>query len=395
MIEFGKAAFRGLSRRRLRTALTIFGVAIGVASVIIIANIGQCGTNALDSEMDSLGMSGLTISTSNSAQNVFLNSSNLGMIRKLRFVDEAAPILMENTNVTVRNSSSSALLWGIDPKAADIVSLQIVYGRFFDQRDINTFSNVCLVDQAFSKTAYQRENIIGKKISILCGGTEQPFTVVGIVRTGTGLLQNFMDHYIPTFVYIPYTTLQASVGRTDFDEIAVKIKPGSSPDDAGKFIVDRLDSSCGTKNAFQSNNLAKQKAGLTRILNIVTLILSAVGAISLLVASLSIMTVMLVSVRERTREIGIKKALGATRLAILVEFLFEAVLISLLGCAFGIAAGYVVSFAGAAYFQLSFELQPGVVLLTTGFAVLSGTVFGVYPAYKASRLKPVDALRQE
>ena len=395
MIDYLKSAFRNLGRKSVRTFLTILGIAIGVASVIIIANISQCGTNALSSEMDSLGLSGLTISTSNAAHNVSLNDDDLSVIQKLNSVEQAAPIMTQSSDVTVRNLNTPALLWGIDAKAADIVSLQVIYGRFLNQKDISTFSNVCLVDQSYSKIIYKRENIVGKKISILCGGIQQEFTVVGIVKTGTGLLQNFIDSYIPTFIYIPYTTLQESSGRNDFDEIAVKIRPGSDADDVGSLIVNRLNSSNGTSGAFLSNNLAKQKDGLTHILDIVTLILSAVGAISLLVASLSIMTVMLVSVNERTREIGIKKALGATRGDIMKEFLLEAMLISFIGCFFGIAVGYLISCAGASYFHISIGIRPDIMLLATGFSVLSGTIFGVYPAYKAASLKPVDALRQE
>ena len=139
----------------------------------------------------------------------------------------------------------------------------------------------------------------------------------------------------------------------------------------------------------------KQKDGLTNMLDIITLVLSAVGAISLLVASLSIMTVMLVSVNERTREIGIKKSIGAKKSAILLEFLFEAVLITLLGCAVGIMFGYGISYAGASYFQMRLSFRGDILLLAVGFSLLTGVIFGVYPAAKASNLKPVDALRME
>ena len=395
MIDYLKSAFRNLGRKRARTSLTMLGIAIGVASVIIIANISQCGTNALTTELDSLGLSGLSISVNNQAQNVFLTEDDLNSIRKISQVEQVSPILVESTDVTLRDGSSSALLWGIDSRASDIISLQVLHGRLFNKKDISTCADVCLVDEAFSRSAYSRSNIIGKQISLRCGGVEQAFTVVGVIKTGTGLLQNLIGEYIPTFIYVPYTTIQTAAGRSDFDEIAVRIRSGDSAEGVGKMIVKKLDSSNGTSGAFVSNDLAKQKDGLMKILDIVTLVLSAVGAISLLVASLSIMTVMLVSVNERTREIGIKKALGATRGAIMLEFLFEAGLISLIGCVFGIAAGYLVSSAGAAYFHTAFSIRPDIMLMATGFSICSGVIFGVYPAYKASSLKPVDALRQE
>ncbi|NLG93561.1 MAG: FtsX-like permease family protein, partial [Clostridiales bacterium] len=123
--------------------------------------------------------------------------------------------------------------------------------------------------------------------------------------------------------------------------------------------------------------------------------LTAVGSVSLLVASLSIMTVMLVSVNERTREIGIKKAIGAKRSSIMLEFMFEAILISFIGCIFGLVAGYLISYAGANSFGMALNIRGDMILPVVAFSILFGTIFGIYPAYKASNMKPVDALRQE
>lgn len=395
MVDYIKSAFQNLRRKRVRTALTILGITIGVGSVIIIGNISQCGTNALSTELDGLGLSGLSVSSSTDAENITLNDNDLNIIKKCDQVEQAAPIMVESTDVSTQRLNQKALVWGIDTKASQIISINLLYGRLFSNQDISTCANVCLVDEAFSKSAYKRNNIIGKNISILCGGAQESFKVIGIIKTGSGLLQNIMGDYIPNFIYVPYTTVQTAVGRDDFDQIAVKVKAGANVDNIGQTIVDSLNRNNGTTNAFVSNNLAKQKDSLTNMLGIITLILSAVGAISLLVASLSIMTVMLVSVNERTREIGIKKAIGAKRSAIMLEFMFEAVLISLIGCVFGIAAGYLISYAGAAYFGVALSVRSDIMLLAVGFSILSGTVFGVYPAYKASKLKPVDALRQE
>lgn len=395
MVDYIRAAFHNLGRKRARTTLTILGIAIGVASVIIVSSISQCGTDVLSNELDSLGLSGLTITRSTEAQNVFLNENDLSIIKNCDQVEQAAPVIVNTTDVSVRKVNTKALIWGIDTKASQIISINLLYGRLFNQSDVSTGANVCLVDEAFSKNAYSRSNIVGKKVSILCGGVQEEFKVIGIIKTGSGLLQNIIGDYVPTFIYVPYTTIQAAVGRNDFDQIAVKVKPGGNPDSIGKSLLENLNRSNGTVNAFMSNNLARQKDSLTDILGIITLILSAVGSISLLVASLSIMTVMLVSVNERTREIGIKKAIGAKRSSIMLEFMFEAILISILGCLFGIGCGFMISYAGASYFGVALHVRKDIMLLAFGFSILTGTVFGVYPAYKASRLKPVDALRQE
>ena len=394
MLDLVRSAYYNLGRKRGRTFLTILGIAIGVASVILIGNISQCGANALTDEMESLGLGGLAISC-NAGAGVALDETDLNLVKNCTQVEQATPILMQSTAVSVRGEETKALLWGIDTSASQIVSLQILYGRMFSNRDISTCANVCLVDEAFSKSAYQRSNIVGKHISMQCGNTMEEFEVVGVIKTGSGLLQNMLGNYIPTFVYVPYTTVQTASGRSSFDQIAVKIQSDNSAESAGKSIVATLNQNNGTLDAFVSNNLAKQKDGLMMILDIVTLVLAAVGAISLLVASLSIMTVMLVSVSERTREIGIKKAIGAKRGDIMLEFLLEAILISAFGCVIGIAAGCLVSYAGASVIGISMGRRWDALLLAVFFSLFTGTIFGVYPAYKASKLKPVDALRME
>lgn len=395
MGEYAKCALQNLGRKRIRTFLTILGISIGVASVILIGNIAQMGTDTITGEMDSLGLSGLSITASGKEADVSLDDDDLDFIKTMDSVKQAAPIVMVTTRIEARSQDMQAMVWGVDSDAGDIVSLEPVYGRLINRNDVRTGAPVCLVDEQFARKTYLRGNIVGKKISILCGGTFQQYAVVGVIKTGTGLLQNVIGSYIPTFVYVPYTNLQTATQRKSFDEIAVKIRPGVPTEDAGKTIVTRLNRLNGTDDAYLSTDLAKQRQGLTEILDMVTLILSAVGAISLLVASLSIMTMMLVSVNERTREIGIKKALGATRGAIMLEFLLEAALLSFLGCAVGAMSGIAISWGASVYFHTIFRIRPDIMLMASAFAVLSGTAFGVYPAWKAARLKPVDALRQE
>ena len=393
MVDSIKSAYRNLKSKRVRTALTITGIAVGVASVIIIANISLSGANAITNEMDGLGLDGICV-TASPGNNASLNENDLKTIKNLEQVKLAEPIMIETTNINIRNKESKAVLCGIDSNADKIISIQVVYGRLFSKKEVAAAQNVCLIDENFAKKLYYRGNITGKKIPIECGGIVQEFNVVGVVKTGTSLLQNIIGDYIPTFIYMPYTTMQLSTGTDGYDQIAVKVKSGSNTDRIGSIIVDRLNSSNGTYNSYESNNLAKQKNGLINILNIVTLILSSIGGISLLVAGLSIMTVMLVSVNERTREIGIKKALGATRGMIMLEFLAEAALLSVIGCLFGIAAGYVISYLGAFYYKIAITFRINIILLSGSLALMSGIIFGVYPAYKASKLKPVDALRR-
>ena len=395
MIDLFRSALKNLRRRSGRISLTILGIAIGVASVVLIGNISQCGSDALTGELDSLGLGGLSVSMSSTSEGGWLTETELENVRAADGVAEATPVLMQNASISSVLSSSSAFLWGIDSTAEDIISLQVLYGRLISKSDVKAASNVCLVDESFAQSAYKRDNIVGKKISVSCSGRTEEFEVIGVVKTGSGLLQNLIGDYVPSFVYAPYTTVQNFMGRSSFDQIAVKVDDGANVDRVGETITAGLSRLTGIQDGYVSNNLVKQRDGLANILEIITLVLSAVGAISLLVASLSIMTVMLVSVSERTREIGIKKSIGASKTVILLEFLFEAVFLTLIGCAFGILMGYLVSYAGASYFGMTLRFRIDIMLLAVGFSTLTGVIFGVYPAMKAAALKPVDALRVE
>lgn len=392
-----RSALKSLSRKKGRTCLTILGIAIGVCSVILIENISLAGSEVVYSELDSLGLSGLCVSlnNTNSSNKATLSEDELKIIKSIPHVSQATPIIIQNTKINIADNSFDTLLWGIDSKANQIVSLNVLFGRSINSADVKSCKNVCLVDQNFSKAVYNRENIVGKKIKISCANTLDEFEVVGVIKTGTGLLQNIMGEYIPNFVYVPYTTLQNNLGRKSFDQIAVKVDNSNDVDSIGKQITSTLSRVTGTSNAFSANNLSKQKKGLTNLLNIITIILSLIGVISLFVASLSIMIVMLVSVNERKREIGIKKSIGAKNTTILLEFLAEAFLLSLSGGIIGAAVATIVFYIGSMLFNIYYNISFWIIVISILFSIITGVIFGVYPAFKASKLKPVDALRSE
>lgn len=396
MIDIIKCSLKNLSRKKIRSFLTILGVSIGVASVIIIGNISQCGSSAITGELDSLGLSGLTITSDSTDSGVYnLTEDELKVVKHNNNVKQASPILMQSTNVYNSSNQINSFLWGIDSKANQIISLQVLYGRGLNNFDVKSCSNVCMVDQNFSKIMYGRDNIVGKKISILCGNIIEDFEIVGITKTGSGILQNVMGEYIPNFVYIPYTTMQNATGKKSFDQIAVKVKDGVNVDIAGNDILQSLFRYNGISNGYHANNLSKQRQALSNIMNIVTIILSAVGTISLFVASLSIMTVMLVSVNERTKEIGIKKSIGASKYNIMLEFISEALFLSTIGCIAGSIIGVLVSYIGFWFFCMNLSININIIFSAVAFSIMTGVIFGAYPAFKAANLKPVDALRTE
>ena len=304
-------------------------------------------------------------------------------------------LITRTAEASSRNLKTNSLVFGIGENAGKIISLKTIYGRTINKKDISNKNNVCIVDQKLCQKFYSRDNILGKKISILAGDVYEDFEVIGVAKPGRGLLENVFGSCMPDIIYVPHSSIQSQTRTGKFDQIAVKIKKNQklSTEEIGKKIAENLTLNCQENREYISNDLSKQISGLIKVLDTITVILSVIGSISLLVSSLSIMVVMLVSVGERTKEIGIKKAIGGSSLLIMLEFLMEAVIITLLVSLTGIILGNIIFFIGSKLFSFPLVINFNIIALGLLFSLITGLVFGIYPAYKASKMKPVDALR--
>ena len=256
-------------------------------------------------------------------------------------------------------------------------------------------ARVCIVDESFAMTHYKRTNIVGKNISLSGDSSEQTFTVIGVVRSGGAILQGLMGEVVPSFLYTPYTSLGALPTGQRVTQIVAKLSDGVDEEEATLSVLRTLDRATGRSGGYRAQNLNQQKDELNGVMDIVALVLSAIGGISLLVAGLSIMTVMLVTVHERTREIGIKKAIGASRRIILFEFLAESAVLSFIGGISGLLFGIGAGFVGCLLLGLPFSVDAKALLFCVLFSVVIGILFGVYPASKAAVLSPARSLRSE
>ena len=395
ILDYIKCAYRNLGRKKFRTVLTVASIAIGVASVVLIDTIGNVGKDAMNHELNSLGFGSLAISVEKSRDDIALSEEDIASIEAFPEVDSAVPVMLEYSSITMRGLVGNAAIWGVGAGSDQVLSLAPKYGSLFTQGEVSSGANVCLMDANTAQSFYHRENIVGKRLSLLIGGSYEEFTVTGVVESGGNAMQSLIGQYLPMFVYVPYTTMQRLSGRDGFDQIAVTMQSGAEVERAAGEIIRTLEIENQAKGGYRSENIAQQKEQLNNLVNIVTAILSAVAGISLIVAGLGIMTVMLVSVNERTKEIGIKKSIGAGRGVIMLEFLSEAFMISLLGGVIGSAFGVLLAGAGCAAFNLKLLVSFKTILFSISFAVILGIIFGVYPSWIACKLKPVDALRFE
>ena len=321
MFDYVISGSKNVFRKKMRSILTMAGIAIGVVSVIVISTIGEIGKNTINREIDNIGMSGLTVRTIKSGSQLF--TTQLNEVKELDSVSDAMPLMLEYTESSMRGLKADCAVWGIDHDAPKIVSMKLLHGRYINKSDVASNASVCIIDGKYAQKIYKRTNIVGKTMRISMNGHQELFKVIGVVETGGTIMQSLIGSYVPCFVYIPYTTLKSYTGKSNFDQIAVKLKPDRDPNLAAKEIKSSLSAVVGSSDNIRVENLVAQREQLDKILEIVTLVLSIIAGISLVVAGLSIMTVMMVSVSERTREIGIKKSIGASRCKIMMEFLTE------------------------------------------------------------------------
>ena len=395
MWEMIKNAFVSLYRKGLRTFLTVSGIMVGVLMLFLISVISDTGVQLLQNEMDNMGMNGLSVSAVNvSIGEATLTTEHLEAIADVASVEAAMPLRLEYGRTTVRDLSIQSVFCGIGSGAKHIISLELMYGRLLRESDLNGRELVCVVDQAMAQKTYQRDNIVGKTLGLVIDGAAVDFTVVGVTKTGSSLLQNFTG-YIPTMVYVPYTTLQSLTGSGRFNQIAVRVSENADTEVVRDTIEQTLARVSGVKGRFQAENLSTQKEQLNRILLMIQWVFALIGAVSLIVSGVGIMTTMLAAVNERTREIGIKKAIGATKRHILCEFLYESAGITLIGGVLGLGIGWLGTAIASWLLPIDVVVswtKAGWILV---FTVAIGAVFGAYPAVKASRLQPVEALRAE
>lgn len=380
-------------RRHLgRTLLSMIGTVIGTFAVVVISTVSTVGIAMFESELDSLGLSGLLISADNEFST--LSEQNVDEIGQLSFVECSMPIVSGEGQIVSSRADSDVYLWGVNSNADKIISLDVIMGRMINEGDVGTCSNVCIIDDRLAKDLFGTKNAVGQQAQICQSGISGEYTVVGIVSTEGSLLRGVAGNYMPSFVYVPYTALQQQIGCYDLTMVGVSLSETCDNGTASADILQLLHGTGGALSAYKSENLSNHRSTLLGLLDIMTVIILCIGLVSVLVSAIGLMNVMLMSVSERTGEIGIKKALGASCTNIALEFMLEAVVVCLIASIIGVALGIATAYAAAAVVGFEFGVNWLLIAAVITLTVLLGAVFSIYPAVKAGRLSPIDALRK-
>jgi putative ABC transport system permease protein len=400
-LDLVRLAFGRLGTGRLRTALTMLGVVIGVASVVALVAVGQGATSGISSRLQGLGTNLLTVNAGASFSGFTRGAAGLATtltladadaLRSLVGVEAVAPELSTQKFVVAGVKNTTTTVIGTTADYPTVRAYTIWQGSFLTPASVDAGLRVAVLGATTADDLSLGASAIGTDVTI--GGL--PFRVVGILQTkgGTGALSPDDE------VLIPVSTARALiVGGNSIRSIGVSVATPEQMTTVSAEITAALRERHGLTGTaaddFTIQNQDQLLATVSSVSTLLTVLLAGIASISLIVGGIGIMNIMLVSVRERTREIGIRKAIGARGRDIMAQFLIEALVLSLAGGLFGIAIGLAISALIGVVAGWGFIFSPLTILAAVGFSLMVGIVFGVWPASQAARLDPVVALRYE
>lgn len=382
-----KMSWMNVMNNKMRSALTILGIVIGVSSIIALITIGKSSMNEMTSEFEMFGADKISIQIIGTPLKQGLVDSDIEKLEQIEDIDGVSPTLSGNTTIVASGlEKTNVVVQGKNEvyfsKTKDLVET----GRGINHLDIESENKVSLIGSNIAKEMFFGENPIGKEL-IIDGVT---YKIIGTLTESN----SFSDTSMNDSVIIPYTSSMSLLGTGYVSSVDVYMTNSTKSEKITEDIDAALSQAFNDKKeAFSVMNMQDMLSSINKITNMLSFMLGGIGSISLFVGGIGIMNMMLVSVTERTTEIGLRKALGAEPKRIQQQFLLEAVFLSLIGGIIGFFGGAFIAYVVCLVMGTTLTLTTSTVLLALGFSAAIGIIFGIAPARKASKLHPIDALR--
>jgi putative ABC transport system permease protein len=413
-IEAFLIAMRSLAANKLRSSLTMLGVIIGVGSVITLMSVGRGAETSITSSIQGMGTNLIYVTSKTPGVQGMMSMANPAysftmadvreIAERVSSVIAVAPSIENYVEVATAGESTLGIVEATTPEFERALNYPTAEGQFITERNVAARDMVVVLGDKVARDLFGDDNPVGKKVSV----NGRQFNVLGVLEKKGGQM---MGVSMDSVIIVPITTYQARLfpgrtvrGQDAIQQIAIQIESADVADvvsaDITELLIQRHRITEEGKEDFIIMTQEQMLGMVQQVTGLLTLLLGAIASISLLVGSIGIMNIMLVSVTERTREIGIRKAVGAKRRDIMLQFLFEAAMLSLSGGAVGIIGGWVVSwaistFSAAAGVTIQAVVSWDIVILAISVSVGIGLISGIYPAMRAARLNPIDALHYE
>ena len=406
LFEYIKMAVQNIRANKGRSFLTMLGIIIGIASVIAIVSIGEGTKNQMNSEIDGIGGGQIAVSVSNDAitESEFITAEDVQAVREIDTVEGVNVSESYDGETVTGKGNFSIMLTAEGPDAKLLNNSEMKYGNYFGENEIEEGKNVCVISDADAKRLFGTDDVVGMNLDITCYDSSKSFRIMGVTtQKENGTFVSYTYDGMPVAVNIPYSSMEDLVGATDeFYSLTIQGDKTLDSQIIADQVVHVLEKrhQCAGEEYFQVQSFQDMMQSMNEMLGMVTAFISFVAGISLLVGGIGVMNIMLVSVTERTREIGIRKSLGAKTSSIMLQFLAEAAILTVIGGLIGIILGILAAYgicsviSGSIGMTIIPGISPTVIFVATLFSCAVGVFFGIYPAKKAARLSPIEALRR-
>lgn len=401
LYEYIKMAVHNIMANKGRSFLTMLGIIIGIASVIAIVSIGEGTKNQMNSEIDDIGGGQIAISVSSDAQTAeeWITADDVEAIREL---DEVEGVNVSDSfegETTTGKGNFTLMVTGEGPDAKLLNNATMKHGVYFGENEVQEGKNVCVISDSDAKRLFGTDDVVGMSIDVNCYGLTKSLRICGVTtQKENGTFVSYTYEGMPVTVNVPYTTMNEFTGVSDYFYSAT-IQGDKSLD--SQKVADKVVSllekrhQCAGEDYFQVQSFQDIMSSMNQMLDMVTAFISFVAGISLLVGGIGVMNIMLVSVTERTKEIGLKKAIGARKKTILGQFLTEASVLTSIGGIIGVITGIGLSKVVGKVTGSPTAISVPSIVIAVLFSTIIGVVFGLLPSVKAANLNPIDALRSE
>ncbi len=400
--EYIKIAVMNIKSNKGRSVLTMLGIIIGISSVIMLISIGNGVKGQINDELNQMsgGLLYLQINSNKNKSNIEFGQADFDAIcEKVANVKGVTPAYQMNGVVSGRKGTFDGYVSGGNEWLEFSTNDKIIKGRYFTKDEYESARKVCVITEATAKKVFGTTNVVGMDLEVSMYNSSQQLTIVGIRADSASSLMSMMGYSDMVQVEMPISVMGAAYGFyiEGFDGFYIE---AMAPENSSQIAQDSIRLMEARHNVrgesmFQMQSFEDQMSEINSVMGAITVFVSFVAAISLLVGGIGVMNIMLVSVTERTREIGIRKALGARTNSILLQFLSESAIITLLGGIIGILLGTLGAYAICSAIHFRADIRLSTILIATLFSSGVGIFFGIYPAKKAAKLSPIEALRHE